>query len=156
VDDKNLIVLLNNTGGAPLEEMSTAIAGILYDKPYAPPKKSLAEALMTTIVEKDLAAAIQKYHDLKEHEASGYNFGEGQLNQLGYQLLGMKRVKDAIEIFKLNVEAYPASFNPCDSLAEAYSADGQTDLAIKNYKKSLELNPQNANAAEKLKKLNVN
>jgi tetratricopeptide (TPR) repeat protein len=136
--------------------MGNAIAGILYDKSYAPPKKSLAEALMTTIVEKDLAAAIQKYHDLKAHEASGYNFGVGQLNQLGYQLLGMNRVKDAIEIFKLNVEAYPASFNPYDGLAEAYKADGQTDLAIKNYKKSLELNPQNANALEKLEKLNAN
>jgi CubicO group peptidase (beta-lactamase class C family) len=156
VDDRNLIVLLNNTGGAALQEMGNAIAGILYDKPYAPPKKSLAEALMTTIVEKDLAAAIQKYHDLKAHESTGYNFGEGQLNQLGYQLLGMKRVKDAIEILKLNVEAYPASFNPYDSLAEAYTADGQTDLAVKNYKKSLELNPQNANAVEKLKKLNAN
>jgi len=36
IDDRNLIVLLNNTGGAKLEEMAKNIAGILYDKPYGP------------------------------------------------------------------------------------------------------------------------
>jgi len=31
--------------------------------------------------------------------------------------------------------------------------NGEKDLAIANYKKSLELNPQNSNAHEKLKQL---
>ena len=35
---------------------------------------------------------------------------------LGYQLLGMKKMKEAVEILRLNVEAYPESANVYDSL----------------------------------------
>jgi tetratricopeptide (TPR) repeat protein len=60
---------------------------------------------------------------------------------------------EAIALFKINVEFYPKSSNVYDSLAEAYMTNGDKDLAIENYKKSLELNPQNSNAREMLKKL---
>ncbi len=58
----------------------------------------------------------------------------------------MKKVAEAIEIFKLNVEAYPQDFDTYDSLGEAYMAHGDRELGAANYKKSLELNPQNTNA----------
>jgi len=72
---------------------------------------------------------------------------------LGYHLLRKKKNKDAIEIFKLNVEVHPKYANGYDSLAEAYMENGEDKLAIKNYAKSLELNPNNKNAVEKLNKL---
>lgn len=156
VDDKHLIVLLNNTGGTKLDEMARNIAAILYDKPYSMPKRSLADALARTVLEKDVAAAISQYRELKANQANAYDFSEPALNQLGYRLLAMKKVKEAIEVFKLNVEVYPQSSNVYDSLAEAYMRNGDKELAIKNYEKSLELNPQNQNAVEMLKKLNAN
>ncbi len=61
--------------------------------------------------------------------------------------------RDAIEVFKLNVEMFPQAFNTYDSLAEAYAVDGQTEPAIENYRRSLQLNPQNNNAVERLKAL---
>ena len=70
---------------------------------------------------------------------------------LGYQLLGKNRLEDAINIFKLNVEFFPGASNPYDSLGEAYMLNGNKELAIKNYKKSIELNPENTNGAEMLK-----
>jgi len=156
VDDKHLIVLLNNTGGTKLDEMSRNIAAILYDKPITPPKKSIAETLARTILEKDVATAIKQYRDLKAAQPDAYDFNERELNMLGYRLLGMKKVKEAIEIFKLNVEAYPQSSNVFDSLGEAYLVNGDKELAIKNYSKSVELNPKNTAAVEALKKLNTN
>jgi len=51
------------------------------------------------------------------------------------------------------VEAYPQGFNTYDSLGEAYMISGITELAIQNYKKSLELNPENTGAMEMLKRL---
>jgi tetratricopeptide (TPR) repeat protein len=75
------------------------------------------------------------------------------LNQLGYRLMATGKLKEAIEIFKLNVEAYPQGFNAYDSLAEAYLNANERALAISNYKKSLELNPNNTNAVAALKKL---
>lgn len=77
---------------------------------------------------------------------------------MGIQCTGLSadargNFKAAIEISKLNVEMYPQSTNVYDSLGVAYKNDGQKELAIKYYKKSLELNPENYNAKEMLKSL---
>jgi Tfp pilus assembly protein PilF len=53
------------------------------------------------------------------------------------------------------VEAFPESYNTYDSLAEAYMDNGDRDLAIANYKKSLQLNPRNTNGIRMLQKLNA-
>jgi tetratricopeptide (TPR) repeat protein len=76
-----------------------------------------------------------------------------QLNALGYRLLSLKKVREAIEIFKLNVETYPQSANVYDSLGEAYMTNGDKEPAVRNYQRAVELNPQNTNAIEMLKKL---
>lgn len=154
-DDKHLIVFFSNMSGTRFDEMNRAVTNILYDKPYAAPKKPISEALLQIILEKDVATAIKQYHELKTNQVASYDFRENELNVLGYRLLEMKRTKEAIEIFKLNVEAYPQAFNTYDSLGEAYMINGDKELAIQNYKKSLELNPNNAGAIEGLKKLGV-
>jgi len=152
IDDKHLIVLLNNIGTS-LNGMVPAIQNILYNRPYDLPKKSIASTIVKTLVDKDIANVIEYYRDLKENHQDEYIFLEGELNNLGYQLMGMNRIKDAIEIFKLNVEEYPDAFNPYDSLGEAYMIDGQKELAIKNYAKSLERNPNHAGAIRMLSKI---
>ena len=79
-----------------------------------------------------------------------------EMNRFGYGYLNKKEYEKAIGvIFKLNVRAYPESFNVYDSYGEALMAAGNKEGAIKNYKKSLELNPHNLNGIEKLKELGV-
>jgi hypothetical protein len=117
--------------------------------------KSIAEPLLKIIDEKNVEAAVKEYRELKAADPAGYDFGEEELNSLGYQLIGRKRIKDAIAIFKLNVEAYPQSSNTYDSLGEAYLDDGNKELAAENYERSLNLDPSNGNANEKLKQLKV-
>jgi hypothetical protein len=114
---------------------------------------SLSQVLKATIDAKGLAAAIAQYRELKAKAFGDVYASESDLNGLGYQLINEKKTKEAIEILKLNVEAYPQSANAYDSLGEAYMVDGQTAPAIENYQKSLDLDPKNANAAEMLKKL---
>ncbi len=106
-------------------------------------KKSIVEILLRTITQENVQAGIKQYHDLKSNYPDSYNFDEYQLNTVGYRLLRSGKIKDAIEIFKLNVKVFPDAFNPYDSLGEGYMEDGQKELAIKNYKKSVELNPDN-------------
>ena len=53
----------------------------------------------------------------------------------------------------MNVEMNPRSANAYDSLGEAYMMHGDKELAIRNYRKSLELDPGNDNTREMLKKL---
>ena len=151
--EKNLIVMLDNTGSDYLDRLSTSIAKILYNQPYDPPKIPIVSVLDKTIAEKGIEAGIAQYRELKAKQAATYDFAEPELNRLGYQLLRTGRAKEAIEIFKLNVEAYPQGANTYDSLAEAYMTINERELAIQNYKKSVELNPNNTNAIEILKRL---
>jgi len=70
--------------------------------------------------------------------------------------MGKNELEKAIAIFKLNTEFYPESGNCYDSLGEAFMNSGDIKQAIINYKKSLELNPNNQNATIMLKKLIAN
>lgn len=153
VDDRHLVVLLTNAGGANLRGLSAAIIRILYGEPYDLPKKSIARTLYGIIRENGLEAGIARYRELRKSAAKDYEFNPAALNELGYGLLEQGRVDDAVKIFQLNVEEYPQNANAYDSLAEAYVSKGETALAILNYAKSLELDPANANAAEQLAKL---
>lgn len=79
---------------------------------------------------------------------------ENDLNAIGYELI-KKYPKDAIEFFKLNVDQYPDSFNVYDSLGECYMALEDGKNALKNYEKSLKINPDNKNAREMILKINA-
>jgi imidazolonepropionase-like amidohydrolase len=116
-------------------------------------QKPISKLLMKTIQEQDVRAAIKQYYDLKAQDPEPYNFSESELCGLGYDLWKAERIKDAIEIFRLNVVAYPRSSDAYYCLGEAYMEDGDKENAIVSFRKSLELDPQNKYAAEMLKKL---
>ena len=97
--------------------------------------------------------AIEGYRKIKKDSPNNVAVAEDRLNGLGYFLLRQKKVAEAIAFFKANVELYPQSANVYDSLGEAYMENGEKELAVKNYRKLLELDPQNKNAARMLKKL---
>lgn len=101
-------------------------------------------------------AAAKYFYDKHKSDPDIIMFDEIEMNVLGYQYLQNGKVKEAIELFKLNTVAYPKSWNVYDSLGEAYLKDGQKGFAIKNYKKSLELNPDNENAKKILKHIDNN
>jgi imidazolonepropionase-like amidohydrolase len=116
-------------------------------------RKLIGPVLFQTIQERGIGAAVTQYRELRSRQPEAYDFSEQELVRLGYRLIRIKKYPDAIEIFKLAVEAYPGSYNTYDSLGEAYMDDGEKKLAIENYEKSLQLNPKNANGIEMLKKL---
>ena len=70
------------------------------------------------------------------------------MNLLGYAKLQAGEKQDAIELFKLNTEAYPASANAQDSLSDGYLAAGQNDLALAAEQRCLELLPADTNDAQ--------
>jgi cyclase len=117
-----------------------------------PPKPPVFDTLISILVKKDTKSTIELYKDLKKNHSNEYSFLEQYLNVLGYTLLAKNQVKDAIELFILNVEEYPASSNVYDSLGEGYMMDGNKELSIKNYQKSLELDPKNDNAKKMIEK----
>ena len=147
--DKSFIVLLNNTGGAPLNEMTNAIAAILYDKSYDLPKRSVAYSLADRIEKAGIPAALEYYKSIKD--STGYHLNEHEMNLTGYQFLQSGKVKEAAAIFKLNTQAFPKSSNVYDSYGEALMVLGNKTEAIENYKQSVRLNPGNEGGIKILK-----
>ncbi len=79
---------------------------------------------------------------------------EGMLNMLGLWLsFNPEKKEQGVNVFSLALHLYPKSANLYDSLAEAYFYNKDYQYAILNYKKSLELNPGNQNAIDRLKQL---
>ena len=155
VDDKHLIVVLNNSGGAPLGEIRRNITNILYGKDYEFPKKPIANHLHQIILDEGIDKAMVVFKEIMEFEKETFDINENEMNNLGYSLIGEDKIDEAIGVFQLNIDTFPKSSNVYDSMGEALMKKGENEKAIENYKKSVELNPQNTNGFEMLKKLGV-
>ena len=146
-------VMANSDNGIAVGQYLVNSIAREYGWKYTPPKSSAAVALSLVEMTRGTQAAIREYSYLKQAAASQYDFHEGTLNQFGYQLLDKGKTEDAIQVFQLNVQEYPESWNCYDSLGEAYMKAGQKELAIRNYSKSIKLNPDNKGGIDMLKKL---
>ena len=124
-----------------------------HDRPYTPPRHSIARNLIPVIEQKGVDGAIAVYERLRATEPNTYDFAEGESNQLGYPLLGMGDVAGAVRIFELNARQYPESSNVFDSLGEADDRANRCDDARTAYSRAVELDPANANARAMLQKL---
>ena len=155
IPQKGLVVILfSNAGGAPLNEMTDKIIDIINGKEVKMPLKSLAQHLHKIIGEEGIKEAVEQFKQLKE-EKDLFLLQEREMNKLGYEYLGKNKVDEALEIFKLNTQEFPNSYNAFDSFAEALLKKGNKEEAIANYKKSLELNPRNQSGIKALKELGV-
>ncbi len=92
------------------------------------------------------AAAI--FHEELKRDPNAFVFPEFPMNLLGYARLQAGDKEEAIELFKLNTAAYPASANARDSLSDGYLAAGRNDLALAAEQKCLELLPADTNDAQ--------
>jgi hypothetical protein len=86
-------------------------------------------------------------------EEQGYYISEKLLNDLGYDFVRQGRNNEALKLLKLNTEIYPDASNTYDSYGEILLKIGNKENAIKAYKKSLELNPNNVNAKKVLSEI---
>ena len=96
-------------------------------------------------------AAYAEYR--KRHPDLWGRTTETEINALGYALLGDGKTDLAIEVLHWNVASYPKSPNAYDSVAEAYLKQGDMPQATAWYRKTLEVDPQFANATQMLQRL---
>jgi CubicO group peptidase (beta-lactamase class C family) len=149
-EDDFAVIVLTNLAGAYPEDFIDELAG--YYKPEIAASDPVT-ALRMELRQRGYEHAIEVYQELKRKDPQ-FQPLENDLNEWAYRMMnGGGKPKEALEIFKLNVFLYPNSANVYDSVAEAYAINGNRELAIKNYKRSLELDPKNSNAAQQLKKL---
>ena len=118
-------------------------------------KPPVSKKLKSMVDHTGISNARSAYQELKTTQLDKYDFAENHLNELGYFYLARDEVDSAIEIFKLNIEAFPNAANPYDSYAEALLRAGRKEESIANYKKSLELDSRNPGAVRVLSDLGV-
>jgi tetratricopeptide (TPR) repeat protein len=99
--------------------------------------------------------AVAYYYQRRSADSTALFFSEPAMNRVGYAYLNRGQVREALALFLLNIDAYPHSFNVYDSYAEALMADHQYERAVRNYTRSVELNPDNDNGRKKLKELSL-
>jgi tetratricopeptide (TPR) repeat protein len=116
----------------------------LRNAPTTPPatqtvaqKPSVTEEFWNTLTKGDIARARQIYDESKKKDPAVVLFPENELNLHGYQLLQEGNSKDAVEVFRLNVDAYPASANTYDSLSDGLLAAGETTEALRYAEKAI-------------------
>lgn len=157
LNKRDLIIFLTNKGEPwPLYPIHDAVINILKGEPYEFPLIPIAPKMKKLIDRDGITEAINGYRKLRKTHPDEYDFSERQLNTLGYYYLKKQEFNKAKAVFKLNIEMYPESSNTYDSYAEASMLNGDYQEAIENYKRSLELDPDNSNAVEMLEQINEN
>ncbi len=96
---------------------------------------------------------LEKYYEIKENSIDKYLVNEGEFKALAYVLLGIGRTNEAIELLKITLIQFPESSKIYDSLGEMYLSNGDKELALVSYKKSVDLNPNNISGKKILEKL---
>jgi tetratricopeptide (TPR) repeat protein len=145
-------VLTNHTS-RHIYAIREALERILHGKPYDPLKPGIADIVSPVLEAKGVEAAIGEYHIRKESSPDEYNFALWELNYLGNRLVELGRLEEAIEIFRLNAEQFPESSRVYNDLGEAFRLNGDPELAATHFRKSLELNPENRYARQKLEEI---
>jgi CubicO group peptidase (beta-lactamase class C family) len=164
IDQKTSIIIMTNSdnGEKIFKDLLEKVIGDTFTPwewegyiPYYLIKPiSIGRYLYDIILFQDVDKAIETYKRIsKSSSKNSFVFNEDELNNLGYQMIKESKLPESVKLFELNVKEYPESANTYDSRGEAYMRNGQIDLAIKSYEKSLELNPANDNARAMLRQL---
>jgi len=147
-DDLAVIVLTNLGGGSPEDYLEELAACYIPDILNADPLTFLRINLQKSGF--DQAIKIVK-EQLKKDPYFIPN--EFEINEWAYRMMQKGQIKNALQVFKLNVFLFPNSSNAYDSFGEALLKDNNKEEAIKMYKKSIELDPKNENASKVLEGL---
>jgi len=157
IDEGVTIILMTNSWQNSFNDTGRVISRIIFDAGFEPvvpvpdnaENRAFTDEIIKLTLERSLGNATENFQ--KRDKKLGLL--ENVINAKGYDLMEEKKLKEAIEIFKLNAFAFPRSANAFDSLGEAYLEAGDRKSAIENYQKSLSLDPENEHAREVLKKL---
>jgi serine-type D-Ala-D-Ala carboxypeptidase/endopeptidase len=141
------VVLLANRPGRTQAELKAFAEDALVDMRGKPAAQVALEDALKRAGFHDTAGVIAQV----KHTYPNLNLPEERINSWGYSLLRTGRSEHAVSLFVYNTQRHPQSWNAWDSLGEAYEKANAREKATASYRRSLELNPDNAHAAQQLK-----
>lgn len=104
-------------------------------KPFAPSPAALFHAAES----QDWGSVEKLLQETKAADPDAAILEERTLNTLGYQLIGVGKTGQAIQLLKWVAVQFPQSANAYDSLAEAYETAGDKQQAVEASRKALAL-----------------
>jgi hypothetical protein len=116
---------------------------------------SVADAVERAVAAGDTTGAEQALRAAQSAVQNRFRSLEGDVNALGYRLLGAGAIDRAIAVLAVNTRVYPRSANTFDSLGEARVAAGRREEAIAAYRHALEIDPGFRSSIEALQRLGV-
>lgn len=138
IDTKRVYVLLNNTGGAPLNEIVALLRAVLDGKEPVMPKTPSAPVLYKTWQTGGINAVLEQWKSMKA-AGSVYDTREGQLLRLAAALAGKGKPAEALQLAKLAEAEAPKSVAVQTTLGQVHRALGNRVEAIAAYSKAIEL-----------------
>ena len=136
-DSNRVIILLNNTGGAPLGQMAESIRAILDGKEPTMPKKPAAAILLETYEASGLSATLAQVNRMRA--GSEYDAGDCELSRLVGRLLELGEAADGLQITQRLSEDSPTSAAAAVLVARSHRANGHRIEAVQNYARAIEL-----------------
>lgn len=128
-------------------------AGIAQSAPLDAPLADVVGQLAPALATHDPARLSVAYRAMGDYGLPAAEIVESSVNASGYRHLANNEFDRAIAVFELNTQTFPDSANAWDSLGEAIMARGDHAAAVRYYRRSLELNPDNSNAALMIERL---
>ena len=102
---------------------------------------------------KGLVPLQKHYENLSKKYGYKIQISANMLNDLGYQFIELKQIDRAIKVFNYCIQIHPNFWFSYHNAGYCYQQKGDKKMAIKNYEKSVQLNPNNKLGIQRIKKL---
>jgi CubicO group peptidase (beta-lactamase class C family) len=152
LDKKQAVIFFDNAESEGVYRHALTAMNILNNKPPLIHPKSLVRIYGRALLNNGTDFAIGRLLELKP-DTVHYRLRESEMNDLGYYLLSNGYSFQALETFKVTILLFPESWNAYDSYAEGLWRTGKNKEAVRMYRKSIELNPDNEAGKQMLKKI---
>jgi tetratricopeptide (TPR) repeat protein len=146
-NDATGLAFINNNPVANQAPAHMISADIRRKKDIVPPTR---ENFVQRLAAEGFDKAIPIYTQFAA-QTPAFKLDPNEIYGWGVQLFRLNRPAQAREIFRLGTHIYPELSFILDGLAEMQAKTGQTGEAVKSYRRVLELDPKNADAARYLK-----
>ena len=155
IEDNSCIIILTNNATRYLGGVLFPMIEILHEQPHEIPKINISDAIGKIAVNEGPDGIVAEYEKLKKNEGDEYDFDEYHLNALGYDLMGMDKLQEAVVVLRLNKDEFPESANTYDSLGDALLAIGDSSEAMLNFNKAFEMDSAFTYSFDKAKEIEI-
>lgn len=145
------VAVLANSNTAPTFSITKAALDVLYGQdPPVPPTPPVTVPLAEVLGKEGVDAAVDHYHRLADEDPLRFDLGPDGFEEAIWGVIEMHRTDLAWPLLQLWGRVHPDSSGLWLMAGWAHANEGRRELAIEHFHRSLELDPDNAEAATML------